>query len=244
LASLGASLLPRNERKMLYMICMPAARRVARGGVRERSAARARAVDVEEALLAGDEAEVDEVGRDPVGPAPRHGRRQVRLDLVLDLVRRLALHEAERREEDDAEDGVPGDLVDAHLLEHGLHGRAGQHAVEEAVEVVAARPVPQQPERRHARGPRDVEPKKVRSFAPLVSPARGAGAALLLALDALLREDVAEREAGQRREGLDRLRCGRRSRVVFFSGPALARASGWAARAWLYLAQSIAMFVC
>ena len=40
MASLGASLLPRNERKMLYMICMPAAR-ASRGAAAREKARRA-----------------------------------------------------------------------------------------------------------------------------------------------------------------------------------------------------------
>merc|ERR1712091_652937 len=73
--------------------------------------------------------------------AGRPGRRQVVLDLGLDVVRGLALHEAERGEEDDAEDGVPRDLVNTNLCKHRLHGRPRQHLVEEAVEVVARRAV-------------------------------------------------------------------------------------------------------
>ena len=42
MASLGASLLPRNERKMLYMICMPAARASRERAARNKRGAGAR----------------------------------------------------------------------------------------------------------------------------------------------------------------------------------------------------------
>ena len=74
-------------------------------------------------------------------------------------------------------------VVDADLAEDRLHRRARHHPIQEAVEVVAARAVPERAEGRHARRARDVP--------------------LLLALDGLLREHVAGREADERRHRLD-----------------------------------------
>eukprot|EP00968_Pinguiococcus_pyrenoidosus_P010570 scaffold840_cov265-Pinguiococcus_pyrenoidosus.AAC.14 len=107
-------------------------------------------VDVEEALIGRDEAEVHEVRRDPVAPGAHDRRRQVLLDLLLQVVHGLALGEVQVAEEHDAKDRVPRHLVDADLGEHRDHVRLGQHAVKEAVEVVAGGAVPQQTKGTHA----------------------------------------------------------------------------------------------
>lgn len=67
-------------------------------------------VNVQETLRRRDEGEVDRVGGDPHGPGPHDGGSNIVLDLLLDVVRRLPLRNAQVREEHYCEDGVPDSL--------------------------------------------------------------------------------------------------------------------------------------
>ena len=73
-------------------------------------------------------------------------RKELVLDLVLDVADALELEGGDVAEEHDTEARVPQHLVDEHLGEDGLGVGAGDLAVEEAVEVVRGGAVDQEAE--------------------------------------------------------------------------------------------------
>mmetsp|Transcript_19068 Transcript_19068/g.51241 ORF Transcript_19068/g.51241 Transcript_19068/m.51241 type:complete len:288 (+) Transcript_19068:275-1138(+) len=140
-------------------------------------------VDVEDALVGGDEGKVDGVGDGPHLPRARHLHEELVLDARGHCQRTLALSRGHVAEEHDAENGVPEHLVDEHLGRYLACRGAGDERVEIAVEPVPGGTMDESTEGGEAREASPVE-------------------AGLLGVDKLLHEDVADGEAG---EGGERL---------------------------------------
>ena len=95
------------------------------------------AVDEDEAVLVGDELEVDGVDEGPNFPRSLACRKQITTNLGGDGGDTVAVHEAEVGEEDGHEDGAPEDLVDGDLGEDGLGVGSLDLGIKPVVEVVA-----------------------------------------------------------------------------------------------------------
>ena len=94
-------------------------------------------VDEDEAVLVGDELEVDGVDEGPDLPTSLAGAQKIVLDLGGDGSDAVAVDEAKVGEEDGHEDGAPEDLVDGDLGEDGLGVGTLDLGIEPVVEVVA-----------------------------------------------------------------------------------------------------------
>ena len=95
------------------------------------------AVDEDEAMLVGNELEIDGVDKRPDFPASLACRKEITANLGGDGGDTVAVDEAKVGEEDGHEDGAPEDLVDGDLGEDGLGVGSLDLGIEPVVEVVA-----------------------------------------------------------------------------------------------------------
>ena len=161
-----------------------------------RGKARLREHNTYQSLAGRHKTEVNKVRRDPHRPRPHHRRRQIILNLSLDVRKRLALGHAEVGEEHDAEAWVPQELIDSHLRSNGLHGRARDLLVKPAVEVVAGGSVNQETKGTQTEGTHHVV------------------ALLLVGHNEFLGEDVTEGEAREGGHSLNQQRVCLQCRIV------------------------------
>mmetsp|Transcript_104681 Transcript_104681/g.180839 ORF Transcript_104681/g.180839 Transcript_104681/m.180839 type:complete len:270 (-) Transcript_104681:109-918(-) len=141
-------------------------------------------VDVQDALIPGNEAEVDEVCWHPEAPTGLHARQEILLHLQLEVCQGLALHNVEVAEVDGGKDRVPQDLVGEDFSCHLVHRGAWHQCVEVAVEVVARWAMPAKAEQGLAEGACHVQLRE------------------LYFLHARLAKNVPQSPADQRRQGL------------------------------------------
>ena len=98
-------------------------------------------VEVDQSMLGGNELEVNGMDKGPDLPTGLTCRQEIRLDLVGNGGKRVAIDEAEIGEKDSHENGAPKDLVNGNLGGNVLGRLSWDLLVEPAVKVVARRSV-------------------------------------------------------------------------------------------------------
>jgi len=94
-------------------------------------------IDEDEAVLVGDELEVDSMDNWPDLPGALDGGEEVGLDLLADGSKGVTVNQTKISEEDSHEDGAPKDLIDADLQSNVLSLGSLNLVVKPVVEVVS-----------------------------------------------------------------------------------------------------------